>query len=623
MFHNQDIICISSVDWDFIWQGNQEVMSTLAKHDNRVLFIENTGIRSPSFRDIPRVWKRLLNRIQSTKGFKEVQKNVYIYYPVILPFPYYKWARWINRILMFRTLHRWLRLMRFDRAIVWTFLPTQIALDIFDEFQGKLLVYYCAGDFDQLVKNGQRVKKVEEKLLKRCDLVFTIGQDFKKEWKHLNSNILIYPYGVNLDTFEQVDPQRLKTPPPEMASIPKPIIGYVGGIHRHIDFDLVETIAQRFSKASLVFVGPIQTDVSHLLTFKNIIFTGQKAYVELPYYISHFDVCIIPYVKSDYTQTVNPSKMHGYHAVGKPVISTPLPEVVSFDQKKFMYIAETPDDFCQKIEVALHEKDPQKVKARVESAKEHSWTNRVEQMTQDVENALKQKLKRSPEKWYESFLASYRLTYFRLLKLSLCFILLWGIIFYSPLVWYCAEPLKKSSKLEKANAIVVLGGGVGESGVSGQGYEERISHAVDLYKKGYAKTLILSSGMRGVFSEAYVMKALAVSSGIPESAILIDEQASNTYKNVTYVDRIANEYQLRNLIFVSSPYHMLRLSLVIEKNMPEKKVQYAPILRSSFYSHPEGRGWKYIFLRKVNRDQINGILHEYLAIVNYWWKEYL
>ena len=90
-----------------------------------------------------------------------------------------------------------------------------------------------------------------------------------------------------------------------------------------------------------------------------------------------------------------------------------------------------------------------------------------------------------------------------------------------------------------------------------------------------------------------------------------------------YVNRIANEHQFRNLIFVSSPYHMLRLSLVVEKNMLEKKAQYAPILSGSFYRRSEGSGWEYIFLKKINMEQINGILHEYLAIIYYWWKRYI
>ena len=42
-----DVICISSIDWDFIWQGHQEIMTRLAADGHRVLFIENTGVRPP------------------------------------------------------------------------------------------------------------------------------------------------------------------------------------------------------------------------------------------------------------------------------------------------------------------------------------------------------------------------------------------------------------------------------------------------------------------------------------------------------------------------------------------------------------------------------------------------
>ena len=48
-----DVICISSIDWDFIWQGHQEIMSTLAAEGHRVLFLENTGVRGPALGDLP------------------------------------------------------------------------------------------------------------------------------------------------------------------------------------------------------------------------------------------------------------------------------------------------------------------------------------------------------------------------------------------------------------------------------------------------------------------------------------------------------------------------------------------------------------------------------------------
>ena len=52
MLTSENIICISSIDWDFVWQGHQEAMSAFAEKGNRVLFIENTGVRTPTLRDL-------------------------------------------------------------------------------------------------------------------------------------------------------------------------------------------------------------------------------------------------------------------------------------------------------------------------------------------------------------------------------------------------------------------------------------------------------------------------------------------------------------------------------------------------------------------------------------------
>ena len=70
ILHGYDIVCFSSIDWQFIWQGHQEIMSTLAAAGNRVLFVENTGVRAPAIRDLPRVQQRIHNWWRGTKGFR-------------------------------------------------------------------------------------------------------------------------------------------------------------------------------------------------------------------------------------------------------------------------------------------------------------------------------------------------------------------------------------------------------------------------------------------------------------------------------------------------------------------------------------------------------------------------
>ena len=116
-----DVVCISSIDWDFIWQGHQEIMSTLAAEGQRVLFVENTGVRAPSVRDLPRLRQRIRNWWKSTKGFREERPNLFVYSPLVLPLPYSRLARWVNRVLMMRALRRWMRatgLYRPDRLDV-------------------------------------------------------------------------------------------------------------------------------------------------------------------------------------------------------------------------------------------------------------------------------------------------------------------------------------------------------------------------------------------------------------------------------------------------------------------------------------------------------------------------
>src|SRR5215467_7513866 len=130
MIRKPDLVCISSIDWDFIWQGHQEIMSRLAAAGHRVLFVENTGVRAPKVSDLGRVRQRIRNWWRGTKGFREERPNLFVYSPLVLPLPYSRPARFVNRLILFSALRRWLRATGFYRPIVWTFLPTPLAHDL-------------------------------------------------------------------------------------------------------------------------------------------------------------------------------------------------------------------------------------------------------------------------------------------------------------------------------------------------------------------------------------------------------------------------------------------------------------------------------------------------------------
>lgn len=620
MIKGQDIVCISSIDWDFIWQGHQEIMSAFAGNGNRVLFIENTGVRSPRLKDIGRLKNRILNWFKSVRGFRQELPGLYIYSPLTLPLPYSRLAKWLNRFTLISPLKKWMKIMHFRDPIVWSFLPTGTALDIINNIDEKLIVYYCIADFSELTDHPKWLARTENELLRKCDLVFAQGEFLKKRCGALNKNVHIFAFGVNMENFEKFSKSRSERPA-DMKGISSPVIGYIGGVHRHIDFGLIKYLAGSHPEWSFVFVGPIQTAAPEISGLKNVHMLGKKDFSLLPDYINAFDVCIIPYKMDEYTKTVFPTKMNEYHAMGKPVVSAGLPEVVKYNTENngIVFIADTPQAFENSIVAAMSASGGDAADLRISAARNNNWGSKIERMSSLMEDAVKEKEAR-PIDWQSNIMSLYRISRDRLIRVIGIAAILYLIVFYTPLMWLLAEPLKISDPAVKAQAIVVFAGGVGESGRAGQGYEERVKYAAELYNKGYAGRIIFSSGYNYAFKEPVVMKALAMSLGVPKDAIILEERARNTEENVRFSSEIVRSNGWRSILLVSSPYHMRRAELVFRKVGGDIEVRYLPVRENRFYSRP-ARGP--FISRKINLEQVLGIAHEYLGIVYYWFKGYI
>ncbi|MBM3251225.1 MAG: glycosyltransferase [Candidatus Omnitrophica bacterium] len=623
MFKNKDIVCISSIDWDFIWQGHQEIMSSLARDGNRVLFIENTGARAAGIKDITRIIKRVKNWFAGVEGIREVEENLFVFSPILLPFPYLRFAQWVNRHLILSILEKWFKIMSFTNPIVWAFLPTPLTLDIIDNLNYRLVIYYCIDNFRVSSAAAKKIKNSEIKLLKKADLVFVTSKALYNYCSQYNDRIYNFPFAVNFQQFQEI---RLKKypPPAEMEKINRPVIGYVGGIHKWLDLHLIKEAATNYPQYSFVFIGPVQADVSLLANLKNIYFLGAKNHGQLPDFINNFDVCLIPYLITDYTNNVYPTKLNEYHALGKPVVSTALPEVIDFNQEndRLVFIGRNYQEFISHISNALNDSGDNLIEKRIACAKRNSWAARIREMENLVEDIIKKK-SRMPIDWRTSLGRIYRNWRRKTLKIfSVCFIT-YLLVFYTPLVWFLAAPLKISEHPRKVDAIVVFAGGVGESGKASQGYEERVQQAVNLYRQGYAKYLFFSSGYTHVFEESLLMKALAVSLGVPEDRVILEDKARNTYENVKFTKIFLNKNGWNSIILVSSPYHMLRASLVFGKIANNIKVVYAPVANNSFYAHPSRDGEGRRILRRISLLQIKGVIHEYLGILYYWSKGWI
>jgi uncharacterized SAM-binding protein YcdF (DUF218 family)/glycosyltransferase involved in cell wall biosynthesis len=605
-----DVICISSIDWDFIWQGHQEIMSRLAASGHRVLFIENTGVRPPRFGDLPRVISRLRNWRRGTKGFREERPNLFIHSPIVVPLPYSRIAQWLNTRILMRGINRWMRAVGVTRPVVWTFLPTPLARAVIADINPALTIYYCIDDLASSSREARKIVKSEQAIFKSADLVFVTSERLRERAAQFSSRVHLFPFAVNLAVFQKSREQN-EPAPADLSALPRPIAGYVGGLHQWVDQELIATVAARLPKVSFALIGPEQTDVSRLKGLPNVHFFGQRPHGELPRYVRGFDVGLVPYRITEYTANVYPTKLNEYLAMGIPVVATDLNEIRRFNAEHgdIVRIAGSPDAYAGAVTTAIGETAPPgEVTRRLAVAESNSWERRLEKMSALIATELDARAAKTTG-WEERIRRLYSAAKAGPAKIAAALLIAYLVIFQTNAVWWLAEPLKISEPPTASDAIVVFAGGVGESGRAGVGVQERVSKAVSLFREGVAPRIIISSGFVFTLREGEVMKAIAIANGVPAEAIILEEHAANTYENVEFTNQILKKMGWRRVALVSSPYHMRRAMMTWRKVAPDVAVVAMPPASSLFYTHSRG----------ASLEQIQGLAQEYAGIVYYWW----
>lgn len=607
----EGVVCLSSIDWDFNWQQNQEIMLRFSRAGTPVLFIENTGVRAPGLRDIPRLWARLWNWWRSADGFREQAPNLIVLSPLLLPFPYSAIARRINAWLIGRSIERWTRATRRNSPILWTFLPTPLVHDIIRDLAPALVVYYYTADFAASSEGARSVAESENRLLERADIVFVTSRALQTRALKFRAEAHFVPMGVQFERFEE-QRGRQTDDPDDLSSIPRPRFAYVGALHHWMDYELLREVATKHPEWSFVMIGPKHADLQAIESLRNIHILGSRSFSDLPRYLSACDVGLIPYRLAKYTESVYPTKLNEYLAAGLPVVSSPLPEVEAYAKKHegTVLLAAGADDFARSMELALSEPNAGRSE-RISAARRNGWNERVAEMASQMGRSLAMK-KELPA----SDIGIIRRLVGRHPFRAVAGFLLLGYltIFWTPLVWWLAEPLRQSEQPRPSDAIVLLAGGAGEAGIVERSHEERIRRAVELYKAGFAPRILLCSGERKHFMELDVMKGIALAHGVPAADILVEERGGGTRTMVQDAVRRARDGGWRSVLLVSSSYHMRRAVMTWRKAAPELSVIAAPVEMPRFY-RPRVRVWPWV---GVTSPQLRGIAQEVLGLMWYW-----
>ncbi|MBA3683825.1 MAG: glycosyltransferase family 1 protein [Planctomycetes bacterium] len=338
-----DLVCLSHLRWDFVFQRPQHLLSRFARH-HRVYVIEEPihDVESPEMR---------LRR----------EGNLTIVVPHLPPG------------LGEQTVHELLR-SRLTRLLadedvndfaLWYYTP--MALPFSDHLNARVVVYDCMDELSAFRGAPPEMLAREAQLIERADLVFTGGLSLYEAKRDRHHSVHAFPSSIEYDHFAAA--RGTLQDPADQAGLPSPRIGFYGVVDERFDVDLLGQVASARPDWQFVILGPVvKIDPATLPRSANVHYLGQKGYKDLPAYLSGWDVAILPFARNESTRFISPTKTPEYLAAGRPVVSTPITDVVRpYGNEALVHIAEDSRGWVAAIEKALAQRTDEGWLARVDS----------------------------------------------------------------------------------------------------------------------------------------------------------------------------------------------------------------------------------------------------------------
>lgn len=379
------VVYLSSIDWDFRRQDHQFICLELAARGHAVVYIENTGVRMPGPRDVGRVVSRLRKWSRGLRAPHDAEP-IRVVSPIAIPGGAFAAERALNRRLL--RLQVGPEISRLAaRRVLWIGLPTWAAVDLIDIVRPDLIVYYCGDAFAEVPGVRQSLQASEREVIGRSDLVIANSSALVEHCRELGArDALFVPVGIDLAASEDARAGRLAVPV-ELRGLPGRLIGYMGGLNHKVDLPLLEAVADAFPDDTLVVLGSVEDPRYRPRDRRNVLILGERSYDDIGAYLVRFDVCLIPYVVNEFTISVYPGKLVEYLALCRPVVATPLPEVLPY--APVVDIAGTPEAFVDAVAAALERPDTPELRAeRLAWASRNSYEGLVATMVGAMEQRL-------------------------------------------------------------------------------------------------------------------------------------------------------------------------------------------------------------------------------------------
>jgi hypothetical protein len=234
-------------------------------------------------------------------------------------------------------------------------------------------VYRIADALPGFKKTTAATLQLERKLARSVDLVVYAARSLEAYVKNLGPRSMAYlPNAVNFGQFSGGSYDC----PNDYAAIPRPIAVYVGAMDVWFDYRLMDEVVARLPNVSFVLIGPDELARQRLRPRPNLHLLGRRAYGDVPAYLHHANVGLIPFDAVNHAElvkSIHPLKLYEYAACGLPIVATEWEELTYL--KSPAHLCRGADDFVRAIERAISSRPPREPLQAYAAA--HDWGARV------------------------------------------------------------------------------------------------------------------------------------------------------------------------------------------------------------------------------------------------------
>lgn len=367
------IICFSHLRWDFVWQRPQQLMSRFAR-SRRVYFVEEP-LFHPDAGDAP----------DDARLEARQSNGVAVCQPVCRdPGP----GGGPRLDAMYARLSAELvRQQGLEQYVAWFYTP--MLIPSLERLAPSLVVYDAMDELSLFRGAPPELLTRERELLQRAQVVFTGGVSLGKAKGQLHGNVHAFPSGVDAAHYRTALDESTEIPP-DAVDLPHPQIGFFGVIDERADLELLAEAAALRPAWAFVMIGPVvKISAEDLPRLPNIHYLGQKQYADLPRYVKSLDVCMMPFALNDATKFISPTKTLEYMAAHKPIISTPVQDVVG-SYRDAVRIARSGPEFVAAAEAALAETSAecaQRIDRERAILAQNAWDSIAERMSECMRQA--------------------------------------------------------------------------------------------------------------------------------------------------------------------------------------------------------------------------------------------